>query len=211
MVNKSSKCYSQSCGKNGKIPIYYRDEERIFKVAFYVCKYCMRFSGFINWATHRSMPYFNDMWGLIRMRFVRNFKDKETDKLTRRNRVLLMQKDPYQPCIKCKKYDYSKLFTRNRDKGSFDFVGYVCKNCKVAYFIKTPNLEFRTLDPKGYYNDDGSLPNFHDIPFNEYMGQSATAIGEDEEKPPLEEVTITIKKLDILKLKKSKIKFKYAN
>ncbi|MEX2312553.1 MAG: hypothetical protein WD650_00990, partial [Nitrosopumilaceae archaeon] len=89
--------------------------------------------------------------------------------------------------------------------------GYVCKNCTVAYFVKTPNLEFRTYDPKGYYNDDGSLPNFHGIPFNEYMGHFATAIGEDEEKPPLEEVIIRVRKQDIHKLKQHKIKFKYEN
>ena len=204
MAKKSMICYNEPCGKKGKIPIYYRDEKRVFKVAFYICKYCMNFSGFGNWTTHRFMPYFNDMMGLITMRFVRNFKDKENDKLTRRNRVLLMQKDPYIPCIKCKKYDYSKLFIRNRDRNSFDFVGYVCKNCRVAYFVKTPNLEFRNMELKGPYNEDV-------IPSNEFMGQFATAIGEDEEKPPLEEVSIIIKKTDIQKLKRSEIKFKYAN
>ncbi len=171
----------------------------------------MHFSGFINWKTHRSMPYFNNMNGLIKMRYVRNLKDDKHDILTRRNKILLMQKDPYRPCIKCKKYDCSKLFIRNRKKNSFELTGYVCKNCTVAYFVKTPNLEFRTYDPKGYYNNDGSLPNFHGIPFNEYMGQFATTIGEDEEKPPLEEVTIRISKQDILKLKKYKIRFKLGN
>lgn len=202
-------CYAQSCGKNGKIPIYYRDERRVFKVAFYVCKYCMHFSGFINWKTHRSMPYFNDMNGLIKMRLVKDIKEHDADTDTRKQKILEIKKDPSKGCMKCKKFDYSKLYFRKRDKNTYNFTGYVCKNCRVAYFVNTSFFKFKTREPKGYHNQDGSLPKFHDIPFEEYIGQFATATGEDEEKPPLEEVMITIIKQDIPKLKKYKIKFKH--
>jgi len=198
LSNKSSICYQ--CGRNGKIPIYYRNENRVFRVAFYVCDYCMHFSGFINWTNHRSMPYFNDMEGMIRMRLVKYPKEKK--------KIFLMKKDPYSNCIKCKKYDYSKLYIRDRKEDTCNYLGYVCKNCKIGYFVNTPNLKFKTYSPQGYYKNDGSLPSFHGIPFNEYMGQFATSLGEDEEKPIEDQVIISIKKKDLDKLKKSKIQFK---
>lgn len=208
MSNKSTFCYQ--CENFGKVPIYYRDENRVHKVAFYVCSNCMHFSGFINWTTNRSMPYYNQMSGLIRMRLVKKYFDKPSDQLTRKQKVLLMQNDPYLPCIKCKKYDFKKLHLRNRKKNTYEFIGYVCKNCKVGYLVNSKNLKFRTLSPQGYWKYDGSLPNFHGIPFIEYLGQFATAIGEDEEKP-IEEEYIIVKKTDISKLKKAKISFKYNN
>jgi len=60
---------------------------------------------------------------------------------------------------------------------------------------------------RGIFFNDGSLPSFHGIPFNEYMGQFATSLGEDEEKPIDDKITISIKEKDLAKLKKSKIKF----
>lgn len=204
MSRKSAFCYQ--CKKNGKIPMYYR-EKRVFRVAFYVCEYCMHFSGFINWTMHRSMPYYNDMKGLIRMRLVKNRKDKPGDSHSRKKRVESMQKNTFAQCIKCKKFDYSKLYHRNRSLDLFDFVGYVCKNCRVGYLIQTPNLKFHTVDPKGYYKKDGTLPRFWGIPFDENMGQFMVAIGEDQEKPKEPEITIRIKEKDIPRLKKSKINF----
>jgi len=185
MGNKSTICYALSCGKNGKIPIYYRDERRVFKVAFYVCKYCMNFSGFIDtWKRkpRRIMPYFNDMMGLIKMQ------------LEPKIRISSMKKTEYHYCNKCKKDDYSRLFIRNRDKNSFDFTGYVCKHCRTCFFINTPSLKFRTPTP-----------------YKKSMGSFSVSFAEDEEKPIEEEVIITIKKNDIIKLKKHKIKFKYEN
>lgn len=200
MPNKSSLCYQ--CRKNGKIPISYRDENRVFLVAFYVCSECMHFSGFIDtWKrkSRRIMPFFDDMNSLIRMRYVKN--------RTLSRKIHFMRKDPYSNCFKSKKHEIFKLFARNRNEKTYEFIGYVCKNCRVGYFVKNKSIEFRTLNPKGYYNNDGSLPNFYSIPFNEYMGFFATQIAEDEEKPIDEQVTITIKKKDLAKLKKSKIKF----
>jgi len=114
MSKKSTLCYQ--CEYNGKIPISYRDDNRIYRVAFYVCSNCMHFSGFCNWTSHRFMPYFNKIGSFIQIRLVKNFKNKPSDKISRNKRVRLMQKDPYLPCIKCKKFDFSKLYLRNRKK-----------------------------------------------------------------------------------------------
>lgn len=204
MSKRSVLCYH--CEKNGKIPIYHR-EKRVFRVAFYVCKYCMNFSGFINWTSRRSMPYYNDMMGLMRMRLIKKRKDKPGDRYSRRKRIELMQKNTFARCIKCKKLEYSKLYLRNRNLDLFDYVGYLCKNCRVGYFIQTPNLEFHTVDPTGYYKKDGTLPKFWGIPFDENMGQFVVSLGEDQEKPLEPEITIRIKEKDIPRLKKSKINF----
>jgi len=174
-MNKSALCYM--CEKKGKVSISYRDEQNVHKVAFYVCKYCKHFSGFINWQTDRSMPYYNDIVPLIKMR------------LEKKIRISSMKKTQYNYCFKCKKDDYTRLFIRNRDKNSYVFTGYVCKNCKTCFFINTPSLKFGTA-PKSF-------------------GWFPVAVPEDEEKPIEEEVIIRIKKNDIIKLKKHKIKFKH--
>ena len=188
MAKKSMICYQ--CDKNGKIPIYFRDENRAFKVAFYVCKYCMNFSGFINWTTNRAMPYFNAMRGLIKMKICKAIKDRKSDLDSHKAKVLQMQKDPNASCFKCKKYDFSKLYIRLRTDNTFDFVGYVCKWCRVCYLVNNSDLRFKARENSA-----------------EYMGSFATQMGEDEEKPIEEQVTIKIKKKDLDKLKKSKIKF----
>ena len=141
-MNKSNLCYV--CEKKGKTPIYFRDDQNVHKVAFYVCKYCMHFSGFINsWTTlpHRTMPYFNDMKGLVKM------------KLEPKLRFSSMKKTQYNYCIKCKKEDYVRLFIRNRDKNSYVFTGYVCKYCKTCFFTNTRSFKFGTA-PKSF----GSFP-----------------------------------------------------
>ena len=188
MVKKSLFCYQ--CETDGKIPIYFRHENRVFRVAFYVCSNCMNFSGFIDTfkrKTDRIMPYFNDMWGMIIMRLVK--------KTTNKRNVFLIKKDNAF-CIKCKKYDYSKLYIRNRTRSTYGFVGYVCKNCRTAFFVNTPNLTFRVLHP---YNKN-----------DESMGGFGVASTEDEEKP-IEYETIRIKKKDLPKLERSKINFEYSN
>ena len=191
MAKKSMICYQ--CGKNGKVPIYFRDENRAFKVAFYACKYCMNFSGFIETYTRKTkriMPYFDDMRGLIKMRLCKNNKDKESDLQSHKNKVLKIQKDPNAYCFKCKKFDYSKLYVRNRVKKTFDYVGYVCKWCRMGFFVNVTDLKLKPYDDS-----------------REYMGSFATQLPEDEERPIEEQLTITIKKKDLGKLKKSKIKF----
>jgi len=178
-MNKSALCYM--CEKKGKIPIYYRDKQNVHKVAFYVCKYCIHFSGFINWQTHRTMPYYNDMRGLVKMQ------------LEKKIIISSMKKTEYNYCFKCKKDDYTRLFIRNREENSYEFVGYVCKRCRTCFFINTPYLKLRTLDYSA-----------------KSMGSFAVAIGEDEEKPIGEEYII-VQKTDISKLKKAKIPFRYNN
>jgi len=174
MGNKSKMCYN--CEKKGKVPIYHRDEQGSHKVAFYVCKYCMNFSGFINLEDNRSMPYFNDIVPSIKMR------------LQKKIRISSMKKTEYSYCNKCKEFDYARLFFRNRVKNSYDFTGYVCMHCKTCFFKNTPSLNFG-IAPKSM----GSF--FIQVP--------------EEEKPIEQEVTIRIKKTDVIKLKKYKIKFKH--
>lgn len=178
-MNKSALCYI--CEKKGKVSIYYRDKQNVHKVAFYVCKYCMHFSGFINWHTHRTMPYYDDMKGLVKMR------------LENKLRISSMKKTQYNTCIKCKKDDYTRLFIRKRDENSYEFVGYVCKNCRTCFFINTTSFKFRTLE----YS-------------SKLLGSFGVSFGEDEEKPEIIEIEIKVKKTDIAKLKKAKISFKYA-
>ena len=132
------------------------------------------------------MPYFNDMWGMIVMRLVK--------KTTNKRNVFLIKKDNAF-CIKCKKYDYSKLYVRNRTKNTYGFIGYVCKNCRTAFFVNTSNLKFWVTHPQNK-NDES-------------MGGFGVATPEDEEKP-LEYETIVIKKKDLPKLEKLKIKFEYG-
>lgn len=169
------------CEKKGKVPIYHRDEQNVHKVAFYVCKYCMSFSGFINWKTHRTMPYYNDMKGLVKMRLETKLK------------ISSMKKTQYNTCKKCKKDNYTRLFIRKRDKNSYEFVGYVCKNCRTCFFINTVSFKFRTLEDSA-----------------KSLGSFGVAFGEDEEKPIIQEIEIKVKKSDIAKLKKAKIQFNYA-
>jgi len=190
MVKKSMICYQ--CDKNGKIPIYFRDENRAFKVAFYVCNYCMNFSGFINWTTNRAMPYFNDMRGLMKMKLCKSIKTRKSDLDSHKAKVLQMKKDPNLSCFKCKKYDYSKLYIRNRRENTFDFVGYVCKWCRVCYLVNNSDLKFKARE--------NSV---------EYMGSFATQMGEDEEKPLKNRVTLP--PLTVTKAQAKKIIEKYGS
>ena len=178
-MNKSVLCYT--CEKKGKVSIYYRDEQNVHKVAFYVCKYCMYFSGFIDtWKRkpRRIMPYYDDIAPLIKML------------LKKKIMITSMKKTQYNVCIRCKKDDYTRLFIRNRDKNSYVFTGYVCKNCKTCFFINTRSLKFGTA-PKS-------------------LGWFPVAVAEDEEKP-IEDENIIVKKTDIPELKKAKISFRYNN
>ena len=188
MVKKSVFCYN--CETDSKIPIYFRNENRVFRVAFYVCSNCMHFSGFIGtWKkkTDRIMPYYNNMKGLIKMRLVKKAINKK--------RTFLIKKDNAF-CIKCKKYDYSKLYVRNRAKKTYHFIGYICKNCRTAFFVNTSNLEFRIMYAQNKYDES--------------MGSFGVNLAEDQEKPT-EYETIRIKKKDLPKLEKLKINFEYSN
>jgi len=172
-MNKSTLCYM--CENYGKVPIYYRDTQNVHKVAFYVCNYCLNFSGFINWKTGKKMPYYNDMNSLVKMKLVNN------------DWILLMKKTHKQTCFKCEQDDIYKLRIRKRDENSYEFVGYICKNCRTCFFINT------TLERS-----------------SKSLGLFPVTLGEDEEKSIEEEVEIKIKKTDIAKLKKAKIQFNYA-
>ena len=175
-MNKSTLCYM--CENYGKVPIYYRDTQNVHKVAFYVCNYCLNFSGFINWKTHKKMPYYNDMNSLVKMKLVNN------------DWISLMKKTHKQKCFKCKQNDIYKLLIRKRDENSYEFVGYVCKNCRTCFFINTVSFNFGTLEHS-----------------SKSLGSFPVTFGEDEEKPIIKEVEIRVKKTDIAKLRKNKIPF----
>jgi len=200
--NKSIKCHQPSCGEYGKVPIYFRDSEsRSFKVAFYVCTFCMNFSGFINWKTLRSMPYFNDMQGLINVRLVKNNKENENDVNTVKEKVFAIRKQFSGKCFKCKTEEISKVYLRY-DRKKPRYIGYICKKCRTVYLLNTNILRLKTRDPTGYYNEDGSLPIFHKIPFDEYMGNFATQIGEDEEEPKFKDLYLRVGVEDAKKIEK---------
>ena len=169
------------CENYGKVPIYYRNENGVHKVAFYVCEYCMNFSGFSNWKTQRFMPYYDEMKGLIKIRLENN------------ELFSFMKRTHYITCFKCDKDECYKLRIRIRDENSYEFVGYVCKNCRTCFFMNTLYFEFRLLDNAVHS-----------------MGSYGVSFGEDEEKPEIKEVEIRIKNTDIAKLKKAKIQFNYA-
>lgn len=202
MPNKSNKCNQKNCERNGKVPIYFRDSKtRSFKVAFYVCVFCMNFSGFINWTTLRSMPYFNDMQGLVSVRLVNNSKDNENDVITRKDKVIDLKKQFSGKCFKCKLNEISKLYLRN-NRNKPRYVGYVCKKCRIIYLLNTPDFMFSTLDPIAYYKEDGTLPKFHGIPFDEYIGQFATQIGEEEKEPKVKDLHFLVNDSDAKKIER---------
>ena len=171
------------CENYGKVPIYYRDTQNIHKVAFYVCNYCLNFSGFITWKPRRSrsMPYYQDMKGLVKMKLVNN------------DWISLMKKTHNQTCFKCEQDDIYKLRIRKRDENSYEFVGYICKNCRTCFFINTASFNFGTLERS-----------------SRSLGLFDVTFGEDEEKPIIKEIEIKVKKSDIAKLRKAKIQFNYA-
>jgi len=166
------------CEKYGKVPIYYRNKQNVHKVAFYVCEYCMNFSGFGNWKTQRFMPYYDEMKSLVKMRLENN------------ESFSFMKRTHYITCFKCDKDECYKLRIRIRDENSYEFVGYVCKNCSTCFFMNTPEFKFGTRDNA-----------VHSI------GSFVKSFDEDQEKPEIKEVEIRVKKSDIAKLRKNKIPF----
>jgi len=95
------------------------------------------------------MPYFNDMKGLLRARFVKGEK---------RDKVFFMRKEPYAQCIEGKNHEYSKLYVKD-DTQTPHFVGYLCKECRVAYFVKTKFLKLKP-DHRGSLGGYGVASDF---------------------------------------------------
>lgn len=199
MVNRSLTCTNTLCKKNAVEPIYYRDMNRVFRVAFYVCRRCMHFSGFVNWTTHRMMPYFYHIGSEIPMRLVKRQEGKRGE--ARMLYIREMKKDFSKPCIECNTNDYAKLYLRKRP--SFQYVGYICKKCKVAYFVNTKDFKLRTEQQAGLYPQHKLRPRPRRIPPNEYLGTFYTHLGEDQEKEEYEKLHMLIKKKDIQKLKRA--------
>jgi len=95
------------------------------------------------------MPYFNDMKGLLRGRFVKGEK---------RDKVFFMRKEPSAQCIEGKNHEYSKLYVKD-DIQTPHFVGYLCKECRVAYFVKTKFLKLKP-DQRGSLGGYGVAGDF---------------------------------------------------
>jgi len=172
MSNRVSYC--KDCKKKTVKSIYYRHENRSFRVAFSICENCGIFFNFNDWEHQRRiMPYFNDIGGLLRGRFMKGEK---------RAKMFFMRKDPNAQCIKGKNHEHSKLYVKD-DSQTPHFVGYLCKECRVAYFVKT---EFLVLNP----DERGSL------------GSHATTIDYKESEPEIIEKHYRLTKKDAKKLEK---------
>lgn len=138
MVNRISYC--KNCEKKSIKSIYYRHENRSFRVAFSTCESCGHFFNFIDWKTKgRIMPYFNDMMGLLWCRLVKERK---------REWVNEMKKDSNIPCLEGKNHEFTKLFVKNESQTP-KYIGYLCKECRTAYFVKTKFLKFHPYDENG--------------------------------------------------------------
>lgn len=181
VTNKSSICYNLECGEKSLTPIYHRPD-RSYKVAFYVCLSCSQFFEFIDWSTKRKMPYYNDMLGTVTIRLVKSLKDKDTDFLTRKNKVLRMQKENPIYCIQCSNSNNSKLYLRRKSK--YPFIGYICKDCRTIYLVNRGDFKIKTLDPNRYLNGNYNYSQF--IFAQEIVGQFAVAIGKPEPKDTIE-------------------------
>ena len=102
MSNRISYC--EFCKNKAVKSIYYRHENRSFRVAFSICENCGIFFNFNDWKHQgRIMPYFNDMGGFLRGCFVKGEK---------RDKVFFMRKEPNAQCIKGKNHEYSKLYDK---------------------------------------------------------------------------------------------------
>jgi hypothetical protein len=166
----------------------------------------MNFFEFIDWDTpHRRMPFYNDMLGMVSVRLAKDLKDHPEDIITRRQKILLMQKDDSKPCIKCNGSEIAKIYRRDRPK--FFYVGYICKNCRIIYLVNRKNFRLKTYSPQGCSEPDGTLPAFRDIPFAEYMGQWPTAAGKPK-KPEYEELSLRLPKKQIDQIKQFMVKTK---
>jgi len=121
------------------------------------------------------------MGSLVKMRLENNLK------------LLFMKKTHRPDCFKCKQDDIYKLSIRKRNENSYEFVGYICKNCRTCFFINTASFKFGTL-----------------VHSTKSLGSFTVTFGEDEEKPIIKEIEIKVKKSDIAKLRKNKIPFNYA-
>ena len=173
MSNRISYC--KFCEKKAVKSIYYRHENRSFRVAFSICERCGMFFNFHDWDhKERIMPYYNDMKGLLRGCF---------EKGEKRGKIFFMKKNPNGHCIKGKNHEYTKLHVKD-DSQTPHFVGYLCKECRVAYFVKT---KFLVLKP----NEHGSL------------GSYAVAGDYKESEPEIIEKHYRLTKKDAKKLDKA--------
>lgn len=194
MTNRSSKC--KICNKNKVKSIYFRDDDkkRSFIVAFRVCIICPLLFDFIDFEVkpHRHMPYYNEIDNLS----VRLFP---SDSSLKWKRIMQMRRIK-MICKYCSELEYSRLYLRvNRVP---KYVGYLCKKCKTVYFVKRSFFNPNTLDPKGYHTTEGKLPEFHDIPFKEYMGSYTTRPGVPTGEVGYQYLNLRVKSKDVPKLKR---------
>jgi len=99
------------------------------------------------------MPYFNN---------IQNLKVISVIEKEDKNRLNEIKKNRYLPCIKCRKNEYARLYCEIiTDK--FFYVGYLCKNCKTAFFLNTRQFSLKRR------NEDDFIP--------EYVGSFATQLG----------------------------------
>ena len=195
MVNKSSKCNNIVCQKDSVIPVCFRNDNRSFLVAFYLCKECNELTGFLKADGHMRLPLLSELRG--GMLIVRLVKETAKDFKINSNRkkILQMMKNK-EPCIECGKKKLERLYVRNRPK--YQFIGYVCRKCKVIYLINFKSFRLRNYDNVLY--KEFCKPRNPEIPKKEFLG--IHTIYNSDLKKETENISITIRRKDIPRLRK---------
>jgi hypothetical protein len=203
MANKSSKCSNTFCQQNSVVPIYFRGEDRVFRVAFYLCKNCNECTDFFSDGKFR-IPFLSKLRKeTLILRLVKE-KRNEVDKNTNRKKIFEIKKNK-NPCFECGKIKYERIFLR--DRSDYTFVGYVCKTCQVIYTISLQDFRLRKAEVLSY--EDFCIPTNPEIPEEEYLGRKDVYLNKRAKKET-EEITITIKIKDISRLRKLIKKHKIA-
>ena len=103
-----------------------------------------------------------------------------------------------------------RLYIRNRPK--YEFVGYVCRKCKVVYLINYKSFKLKIRD-MGLY-EGFCVPRNPEIPKEEFLGLDSI-YSSIKKKESEEQIIMTMKVKDIPKLKKllqkHKIKISSSN
>jgi len=196
MGNQSKKCYNVDCQRGPVVPIYFRDgNTRGFRVAFYICKNCNECTDFWHDEEFRMPFLYKISKGYLILRLI---KEKNSEMYVNSNRKKILEiKKSKESCIKCGKKEYERIFVR--DRPTFQFVGYVCKSCRVIYMINYRNFRLNKREP--VYYKEFCKPTNPEIPVEDYLGRIDVHMHK-RLKEEMEDVSMTIRVKDIPKLRK---------
>jgi len=195
MVNKSSKCSNIFCQKNSLVPIYFRGEDRSFRVAFYLCKNCNECTDFFADDEFRISFLSKLHKETLILRLVKEKRNEITID-SNRKKILEIRKIK-KPCFECGKIKYERIFVRNRT--IYTFVGYVCRTCQVIYTINFHDFRLRKAEVLPY--EDFCITTNPEIPEEEYLGRKDVYLNKRTKKET-EDISMTIKIKDIPRLRK---------